>query len=89
MDHAGRSSGLRLLWFHSPSGAISQWPDSVLGSQIRWFSRQCQVCQAIKADGESDSATELWKIDHLRAQLGKCLKLENNVIEYLIYHQRP
>jgi hypothetical protein len=45
--------------------------DGVLGPYICWFSSQCLVCQAIKADGESDSATELWEIYHLRAQLGK------------------
>lgn len=69
---------------HKPAEGWCPWATHVLSQS------QCPICQAIKADGEQDIVSELLENIPLRVQLGKCLKLEkNNVIEYLICHQRP
>jgi hypothetical protein len=53
------SSELNLCVFYHPSGATSQRQDVILGPHMCWSQSQCPVCQAIKADGEQDSVTEL------------------------------
>lgn len=53
-----------------------------------WSWCWCPICPAIEADGEQQNIPQLLEIYHPGAWQGRQLKLENNVIEYFIFHKR-
>lgn len=53
-----------------------------------WSWCWCPICPAIEADGEQQNIPKLLELYHPGAQRGRQLKLENNVIEYFIFHER-
>lgn len=75
----------RLSWLRGPYPVAGWHP----WATCALVPESLSICQAIKADGKQDNASELLENIPPRVQRGKCLKFENNLIEYLIYHQRP
>lgn len=81
-----------VLLISCSAGLPAAWPRQqlgVLGPQMFGCSVDVQYAQPLRQMASRKIFLNFWKIYHPWAWQGRRLKLENNVIEYFIFHKRP